>query len=117
MPRAKSGVAHHHRKKRVQRLAKGFSHPLNARRAATMDAVRRAGAFSYRDRRVRKRDMRGLWIVRLSAACRMHDIRYSQFINALAKAKITLNRKMLSEMAVADPAAFDAVTAKVKAAL
>jgi len=68
-------------------------------------------------RKLRKRDFRGLWIIRLSAACRQRGIRYSQFINGLKKANIALNRKMLSEIAIADPQAFDAVVAQAKAAL
>ncbi|MBO7680165.1 MAG: 50S ribosomal protein L20, partial [Thermoguttaceae bacterium] len=73
-------------------------------------------ANATRDRRVRKRDFRRLWIVRISAACRMRGLRYSTFIAGLNKAKIEIDRRMLAEMAVADPAAFDAVVAKVKEA-
>ncbi len=68
-------------------------------------------------RKLKKRDFRGLWIIRLSAACRQRDIRYSQFINGCKKAEIGLNRKMLSEIAIADEAGFDAIVEKVKAAL
>jgi large subunit ribosomal protein L20 len=77
----------------------------------------RAGAFAYRDRRARKRDFRRLWIIRLSAACEERDIRYSQLIAGLKAANIELDRKSLSEIAIADPPAFDAVVAEVKAAL
>ena len=77
----------------------------------------RAGAFAFRDRRARKRDFRRLWITRLSAACRERDLRYSQLIAGLKAAKIELDRKSLSEIAIADPAAFDAVIVEVKAAL
>jgi len=77
----------------------------------------RSGAYSYRDRKVRARDFRRLWITRLNAACRTHDVRYSQFIHGLNKANIQLDRKSLSEMAIHDPAGFEAVVDVVKAAL
>jgi large subunit ribosomal protein L20 len=77
----------------------------------------RAAVNARIDRRRRKRDFRGLWIVRLSAACRQRGIRYSQFINGCKKADIRLNRKMLSEIAVDDPQGFDAVVEAVKAAI
>ena len=81
------------------------------------EALRRAEIYAFRDRRARKRDFRGLWIVRLSAACRERGMRYSEFIKGLKKAQIALNRKMLSEIAIADPKGFDAILAEVKAAL
>jgi large subunit ribosomal protein L20 len=77
----------------------------------------RSGAFAYRDRRVRKRDFRRLWITRISAAVRERGLRYSQFICGLNKAGIALDRKSLSEMAIRDPLAFDAVVEHVKASL
>ena len=81
------------------------------------ESLVRAGAFAYRDRRVRKRDFRRLWIIRLSAACRERGLRYSQLIAGLKAAQIELDRKSLSEIAIADPVAFDAVVGEVKAAL
>ena len=81
------------------------------------ETLDRAGKFAYRDRRAKKRDFRRLWITRLSAACRERDLRYSQFIAGLKAANIELDRKSLSEIAIADPAAFDAVVAEVKKAL
>jgi large subunit ribosomal protein L20 len=81
------------------------------------EALRRAEVYARRDRRQRKRDFRSLWIVRLSAACKLRGIRYSEFINGCKKAKILLNRKMLSEIAIADPQGFDAITQEVRAAL
>ena len=80
-------------------------------------ALRRAEVYARRDRRQRKRDFRSLWIVRLSAACKQRGIRYSEFINGCKKASIALNRKMLSEIAIADPQGFDAITQEVRAAL
>ncbi len=81
------------------------------------EALRRAEVYARRDRRQRKRDFRSLWIVRLSAACKQRGIRYSEFINGCKKANILLNRKMLSEIAIADPQGFDAITQEVRAAL
>jgi len=81
------------------------------------EALRRAEIYARRDRRQRKRDFRSLWIVRLSAACKQRGMRYSEFINGCKKAKIALNRKMLSEIAIADPQGFDAITQEAKAAL
>ena len=77
----------------------------------------RAEAFAFRDRRARKREFRKLWIIRINAACRERGMRYSEFINGLLKANITLDRKSLSEIAIADSAGFDAIVAQAKAAL
>ncbi len=77
----------------------------------------RAGVFAYRDRRRRRRDFRRLWIIRISAAVRMFDLRYSQFINGLLKANIQLDRKQLSELAINDPKAFEQIVNQVKQAL
>ena len=81
------------------------------------ETLDRAGAFAYRDRRVRKRDFRRLWITRLSAACRERDIAYSRFVNGLKKANIELDRKSLSEIAIVDPKGFDKIVEAVKKAL
>jgi large subunit ribosomal protein L20 len=77
----------------------------------------RAGRFAYRDRRVKRREFRRLWIIRVNAAARMHGLRYSEFIAGLVKAQIELDRKQLAEMAVNDPAGFEVVVASVKKAL
>jgi large subunit ribosomal protein L20 len=81
------------------------------------EAVIRAGVYARVGRKLRKRDFRRLWVTRLSAACRQRGIRYSQFINGLKKANITLNRKMLSEIAISDPTGFDAIVETVKVAI
>ena len=81
------------------------------------EALRRAEVYARRDRRQRKREFRSLWILRLSAACKQRGLRYSEFINGCKKARIGLNRKMLSEMAIADPQGFDAIAQEAKAAL
>ena len=109
MGRATSGAARHRKKVRVLKAAKGFRGAPGKRWRLAKEAVVRAGTNAYRDRRRRKRDFRGLWVIRLSAACRMRDISYSRFIYGLHAANIEINRKMLSELAIADPAAFDAL--------
>ena len=115
MPRARSGAARHRRKQRILKQAKGFRGSRKLYRLAK-EAVVRAGAYAYRDRRNRKRDFRSLWITRITAACRARGSSYQQFINGLKVAEITLNRKMLSEIAIADPEAFDKLLATALAA-
>jgi large subunit ribosomal protein L20 len=115
--RARKGAAATQAKKRLFKRAKGYVGGRRKLLRTVKETLLRAGKFAYRDRRVRKREFRRLWITRLSAACRERDLRYSQFIAGLELAKIELDRKSLSEIAVADPAAFDAVTAQVKKAL
>ncbi len=112
MPRARSGAARHRAKKRLLRAAKGYrgSHSKLLRSARL--TLQRAQAMSFVGRKRKKRDFRSLWISRISAACRSRGLRYSQLIKALLEANISLNRKMLSELAIADPAAFDEVLAK-----
>ena len=115
--RAMKGAARTKAKRRVFKRAEGFVGGRHRLYRTAKETLVRAGAFAFRDRRARKRDFRRLWITRLSAACRERGLRYSQLIAGLQAAKIELDRKSLSEIAVADPAAFDAVIAKVKAAL
>jgi len=115
--RTTKGPARTRAKKRLFRRAKGYRGGRNHLLRTTKETLVRAGAFAFRDRRVRKRDFRQLWITRLSAACRERGLRYSEFIAGLAKVNIELNRKMLSEMAIHDPEAFDAVVARVKEGL
>lgn len=116
MPRATSGAARHRAKKRLFRATKGYRGGRSKFRLAK-EGIIRAGVYAYRDRRARKRDFRRLWITRLSAACQMRDLSYSRFINGLRCANVILNRKVLSELAIADPAAFDKVVEFAKAAL
>ena len=117
MPRARKGAARRQSKVRWFKQAKGYRGARGRQWRRVKEQVVRSGAFAYRDRRNRKRDFRRLWITRLSAACAMRDIRYSQFIAGLKAAQITLNRKMLSELAIRDPQAFDVIVEKAKAAL
>ena len=115
--RVRKGAA---RTKANRRLFKAAECYVGGRRKllrTVKETLERAGAFAFRDRRARKRDFRRLWITRLSAACRERDLRYSQLIAGLKAAKIDLDRKSLSEIAIADSAAFDAVIGEVKAAL
>lgn len=115
--RATKGAARAKSKRRIFDRAKGFVGGRRKLLRTAKETIARAGKFAYRDRRVRKRDFRRLWITRLSAACSERGLRYSQFIAGLKAASIELDRKSLSEIAVADPTAFDAVVAEVKQAL
>jgi len=116
MPRVRKGSARHRAKKRILKAVKGQRAASQLYRSAKVAAVR-ASVNARIDRKRRKRDFRGLWIVRLSAACRQRDIRYSQFINGCKKANIQLNRKMLSEIAIADPQGFDAIVEAASATI
>src|SRR5688572_14340590 len=116
MPRAKGGSKTRQRRKKILKRAKGYVGGRRRYRTAA-ETVLRAGAFAYRDRRQKKRAARGLWIVRINAACRGLGLSYSRFMAGLKKAGVVLDRKILAELAVADPAAFArlAETAKSKA--
>lgn len=107
MPRARKSTARRRKHKRVLREARGYYGTKSRHFQQAKVALTRAGAFAWRDRRARKRDMRRLWITRITAACRMRGTRYSLFMNGLKHAGILLNRKMLSQIAIQDPAAFD----------
>ncbi len=115
--RTTNGAARNKSKNRIFKRAKGYWGGRRKLLRTVKETLVRAGAFAHRDRRVKKRLFRQLFIIRLNAACRERGIRYSQFIAGLKKANIELDRKSLSEIAIADPAAFDAVVAEVKAAL
>ncbi len=114
MPRARTGSARHRRKVRILKAAKGYRGARSKLYRTAKEAVTRASVNAYRDRRNRKRDFRALWITRLTAACRMRGMPYSRFICGLQAAGVALNRKMLSEVAIADPAAFDAMVELAK---
>lgn len=104
--RVKRGFKARKRRKKVLKLAKGFRGARGNLFRAAADAVDKALMFAYRDRRVRKRDFRRLWIARINAAARMHDLSYSRFISGLKKADIQLDRKILAELAISDPSGF-----------
>ena len=116
MPRARKGAARTRARKRLLRAAKGYYGTRSRHKQQAKITLTRAGVFAYRDRRRRKRDFRRLWITRISAACRMRGMRYSQFINGAQLAGILLNRKMLSELAISDPKAFDQIVELARAA-
>ncbi len=117
MPRVKRGVTARARHKKVLALAKGFrGRRKNVYRIAKQ-AVMKAGQYAYRDRRQRKRQFRALWIARINAAARNNGLSYSVFMNGLKKAAITLDRKVLADMAVFDKAAFSSLVAQAKASL
>lgn len=115
--RTTKGSARNKAKKRLFKKAKGYVGGRGRLLRSVKETLIRAEAFAYRDRKVRKREFRKLWIIRISAAVRQRDMRYSEFIAGLNKAGIELDRKQLSEMAVNDPAGFDAVVEKAKSAL
>jgi large subunit ribosomal protein L20 len=115
MPRVRKGAARRQAKKRILKAVRGHRGAAGRLYRLAKEAGVRAEVNARIDRRRRKRDFRGLWITRLSAACRQRAIRYSQFIDGCKKADISLNRKMLSEIAVDDPAGFDAIVEAARA--
>jgi large subunit ribosomal protein L20 len=117
MPRVKRGVTAHARHKKVLAQAKGFrGRRKNVFRVAKQ-AVMKAGQYAYRDRRVKKREFRALWIARINAGARQFGLSYSAFMNGLKKAAIEIDRKVLADLAVADKAAFAKLAEQVKARL
>jgi large subunit ribosomal protein L20 len=117
MPKVKHSVATKKRKKKVLKLARGYWGAKSRLYRTAQEAVNRAQAYAYRDRRVKKRDFRRLWIARINAAARLNEISYSQLIHGLSQANIEINRKLLAELAVNDPSAFSAIAEKAKAQL
>jgi large subunit ribosomal protein L20 len=115
--RTTKGAARRKAKKRLFRQAKGYRGGRSKLLRTVKETLLRSGQYAYRDRRVRKREFRRLWITRLNAATRERGLRYSEFICGLKLAGIELDRKTLSEMAIHDPSAFDEVVGKVKEAL
>ena len=114
MPRAKGGPKTRQRRKKVLKKAKGYFGGRRKLYRTAKETVLRAGAFAYRDRRRKKRLARGLWIVRINAACREIGLSYSTFMNGLKKAGILLDRKILAELAVNDPGAFAKLAERAK---
>jgi len=117
MSRVKRGVTAHARHKKVIDAAKGYRGRRGNVFRVAKQAVMRAGQYAYRDRRNRKRVFRALWITRINAAVRQHDMTYSVFMNGLKKAAIELDRKVLADMAVMDKPAFAAIVNQIKASL
>ena len=117
MARVKRGVTTHARHKKVIKLAKGARGRAKNTFRAAVQRVEKNLQYAYRDRRTRKRDFRGLWIQRINAGARQHGLTYSQFMNGLKKAEIDLDRKILAELAVSEPAAFEALVGQARDAL
>ena len=117
MARVKGAMMTRKRRNKTLKLAKGYWGNKSRHFKMANQAVMKSLTYAYTGRRLKKRDFRQLWITRISAACKLNGINYSQFMNGLKKANITLNRKMLSEIAIHDAAAFTALVEKAKAAL
>lgn len=117
MARVKGGVTTHARHKKVLKAAKGYYGARSRTYRVAVQAVTKAGQYAYRDRRQRKRQFRALWIERINAAAREHDLSYSRFMHGLRLASIELDRRMLAEMAVNDKESFKAIAAQARSAL
>ena len=117
MPRVKRGVQAHAKHKKVLKSAKGYYGARRKVYRVAKQAVIKAGQYAYRDRRVKKREFRALWIQRINAAARMCGMSYSRFIDGLNKAGVEIDRKMLADIAVHDMPAFEQLAEKAKAAL
>ena len=114
MPRSVNSVAKRARRKKVLKQAKGYFGRRKNVFTIAKNAVEKGLQYAYRDRRVKKRIFRSLWIIRINAACRMYDISYSEFINKLKSGKIDINRKVLADLAVNNPEEFKKIIEKVK---
>ncbi len=117
MPRAVDGTRRKDRRKKVLDEAKGYWGRRSKLTRVAKDSVRKAGQYAYRDRKVRKRDFRQLWIARISAATRAEGLSYSRFIDGLNKSNVEINRKALSNMAIEDPGSFKALVETAKKAV
>ena len=117
MSRVKRGVTNHARHKKVLKAAEGYYGRRKSTIRIAKQAVEKAGQYAYRDRRVRKRNFRALWIQRINAAVRDYGLTYGRFIDGLSKAEVAVDRKVLSDLAITQPEAFGVLVAKAKAAL
>jgi large subunit ribosomal protein L20 len=117
MARVKGALSTRKRRKKVLKLAKGYFGGKSRLFRTANEAVMKSLTYAYKGRKLKKRDMRRLWITRISAACKMNGMNYSRFMNGLKKAGIVMNRKMLAELAVNDKAGFASLVEKAKAAL
>ena len=117
MPRVKSNVARLKRKNKVMQLAKGYFGGRSKLWKAAKEATERAARYAYRDRRRKKGEFRRLWIVRINAAARLHELSYNRFMSGLKRAGVDINRKVLADLAVRDPAAFEQLAEVAKKAL
>lgn len=117
MARIKRAVTAQKKKRKIMKLAKGFFGAKRTQYKVAHQTAMRSMMYAYVGRKLRKRDFRRLWIARINAACRINEMSYSRFINGLKRAGIVINRKILSDLAITDPAAFTALVAQAKAAL
>ena len=117
MPRVKRGVVAHRRHKKILKQAKGYRGARSRVFRVAKQAVTRAGQYAYRDRKVRKRDFRALWIQRINAATRAQGLSYSLFINGLKKSNIDLDRRVLADLAIHEPEAFTKLVGQARQAL
>ncbi|MGV8831493.1 MULTISPECIES: 50S ribosomal protein L20 [Devosia] len=117
MSRVKRGVTNHARHKKVLKAAEGYYGRRKSTIRIAKQAVEKAGQYAYRDRRIKKRNFRALWIQRINAAVRDQGLTYGRFIDGLSKAEIAVDRKVLSDLAITQPEAFNVLVAKAKAAL
>ena len=117
MARVKGGIMSHKRRKKVLELAKGYYGARHRLFRTAKQAVMKSGRYAFIGRKQKKREFRKLWITRISAGCKMNGMNYSTFMNGLKKSGVTLNRKMLSEMAIHDAAGFTALCEQAKKAL
>jgi len=117
MPRAVDGTRRSERRKKLLKAAKGYWGRRSTNLRTAKDAVTKAGQYAYRDRRKKKSEFRKLWIARISAGCRANEMTYSQFIYGLNKAGVEINRKAISNMAIEDSGAFEALVKTAKSAL
>jgi large subunit ribosomal protein L20 len=114
MPRVKRSVTAHKKRRKILKAAKGFLLSRSKLLRTATEAVNHAMAYAYRDRKVRKRDFRKLWITRISAAARLNDISYSRLINGMHKAGVEIDRRVLSELAIHDPRGFSEIVTIAK---
>ena len=117
MARVKGAMMARKRRNKTLKLAKGYWGAKSKHYKMANQAVMKSGSYAYTGRKLKKRDFRQLWITRINAACKMNGMNYSTFMNGLKKAGVELNRKMLSEMAIHDPASFNALVETAKKAL
>ncbi|MBE6675737.1 MAG: 50S ribosomal protein L20 [Clostridia bacterium] len=117
MARVKGAMMARKRRNKILKAAKGYWGAKSKHFKMAKQAVMKSGNYAFAGRKMKKRDFRRLWITRISAACKANGMNYSTFMNGLKKANVTLNRKMLSEIAISDPAAFTALCEQAKAAL
>ncbi|MBT4770059.1 MAG: 50S ribosomal protein L20 [Rhodospirillaceae bacterium] len=117
MARVSRGVTAHARHKKILKLAKGYRGRSNSSFRVAIERVEKALQYAYRDRRVRKRNFRGLWIQRINAGAREHGLTYSQFMNGMKKAGIEIDRKVLSDLAIREPEAFAELAKEAQSAI